>query len=164
MKIKLFQKSTKQKLSDQGLGHLQLSLTTVFANIVVTLSGLLLYLDKVFTYYNIVIPIPSRLDPLDWDQETFIWFITQTFTPILLIIAFWLKANKWFFLIPLYCYILQLHFNLLDYKIIDSEYLYYYAFGTTLLTVFVVNLVGKLSARRLKRRIQKEKERLLNEL
>lgn len=107
--------------------------------------------------------MPTNMAPLEWDQETFIWFVSQSLTPILLIIASWLKANKWFYIIPLYCYVLQLHFNLLDYKIIDRDYLYYYVIGTTILTVVVVNRVKFLAAKNIKKQIQQEKERLINQ-
>lgn len=163
MKNKLFPKLTKPRLNDQEAERLSLNGTTIIGNILITLSGVLLYLDKVFVYFNITIPMPTNMAPLEWDQETFIWFVSQSLTPILLIIASWLKANKWFYIIPLYCYVLQLHFNLLDYKIIDRDYLYYYVIGTTILTVVVVNRVKFLAAKNIKKQIQQEKERLINQ-
>lgn len=138
--------------------------TRRLGNVLVALSGLILYLDKALGFFSIEFSIPQKFVEIDWDFNTFIWFMCQTFSPLLLCLGALFKAHKFYYTIPLYFYSLQLYYVLFDFKIIDDGYYIIYAFASTLLVLLVVFAVNKFSQYKLQKSIQKEKERLRNEL
>lgn len=171
--IKQLLKSITKKLSvlvkddflvDKNFNDIEKNPTGKLGIILVALSGMILYLDKAFGYFGINFPIPSRFEELEWDFSTFVWFMSQTLSPLLLIAGGYFKAHKLSYYIPLYFYILQLYYVMFDFKIIDDGHYVLSAFFTSLLVVAIFITVRRLSLNYVKIKIKKEKERLKNEL
>ncbi len=157
--------STKQKSKDQeAVSSSQINFLTssLFGSFLVILSGCILYLDKIITFFNMNINIPSRFE--EYDLNTLIWSVSVTISPLLLILSAHLKTIKAAYVVPLYCYTLQLWFIVYDLNIIDKEYTYAYAMGTCVLFYFVYKKYRFNQKDEITKRIEKRKEELLNEL
>lgn len=153
---------TKPKLKGQDKANN--SHPSFIGNVIATLSGVLLYLDKVFAYFNIEVGMFKQYEYLGYDQETFLWLLTSSVCPILIVVSIWLKAKTEFYVVPLYAYTLQLYFFFFDLNIVDKQYTYWYAGGATILIIVVVRYIKRVAILRMKKRIQKRKAELLNEL
>lgn len=137
--------------------------TRFIGSIFVALSGILLYLDKAMVFFDITIKIPERFETLGYDQSTFVWLSAQTLTPIFIIFGSWLKAHKIIYLIPLYCYLLQIYFYLFDARYIDDGYFFLYTTGTLIIVIVCLELIKYLAKKRILKAISKAKEALFNE-
>jgi len=111
-----------------------------FASFLVCLSGLILYLDKVFMLLEIEFVMPKKFIHARLDFSTFLWLLMQSISPVMLIIGSILKPYVIFYIVPIYCYSLQFYFILFDYRIIDDDYVSVYSIGTSIL-VFV-SIIG----------------------
>lgn len=114
-------KLTRIKSSVQATNHLTLR---VFASILIALSGLMLYTDKVFTFQlanNHGYP----------DTQTFIWVLTQSLSPVILIVVGALfKPFRIAYTIPLYLYAIQTYWVFDSSLKLDDALLHLYASGT----------------------------------
>ncbi|WP_148639268.1 hypothetical protein [Aquimarina longa] len=137
--------------------------TRVLGSIAIIFSGLVLYLDKIMAIFNYQFIIPEKFLLAKIDFQTFIWLMSQTISPLILIAGALLRSYSVAYLIPIYCYILQLFFLLKDYKIIDDGYLYWYTFSTTILVIFVIQTIKFLQVYNIKRQIKIAKKKLLQE-
>jgi hypothetical protein len=106
----------------------------------VLISGLILYVDKLIGYFDVSFTIPDTFAHTGWDIITFVWYISQTISPILLIIGVLLKAHKLCYLSPLYFYILQFYLVLSDFKIVDDKSFIIPSILTTFLTLAIIFL------------------------
>lgn len=137
--------------------------TKILGTLIMVLSGLVLYLDKALLFFNIEFFIPQKFIEANMDFQTFIWLMAScVVSPILFFIAFYLKPYKASLAVPIYCYSLQGYFILIDYKLIDRDYLVWYALGTTAIIISLVYFIKKLTRYYIISKIQKTKERLEN--
>lgn len=132
------------------------------ASIIVALSGFILYSDKALSLLSIQFGIPEKFKEAGMDFNTYIWLLSQTISPLLLIFGAFFKAYRISYVVPIYCYVLQLYFIFLDYKIIDDSYLQLYVLGTTMLFVAMLYTVKELEYRYVFREIEQAKNRILN--
>lgn len=128
---------------------------------IIVCSGLILYLDKILILFKYQFIIPEKFISTGMNFQTFIWLISQTISPILLIIGNQLKTYKIAYIIPLYCYVLQFFFIFMDYRIIDNDYLYPYSIGSSIFIILIIETIKHMNSRVLKMRIEKEKRNLL---
>ncbi len=144
------------KLDDGHRSHL-------LGTLLVIIGGLILYSDKVMIAFNLSFQVPQKFADVGMDFQTYIWLISQTVSPVLIIAGAFYKAYHISYLIPLYCYSLQLFLIFFDYKIIDDSYIQVYAIGTALLTFAVILLSKWLAGYFMKKDIESAKEKILLE-
>jgi len=132
----------------------------IIANVCVALSGCILYADKVFLFLNISFPVQSKWADVGMDFETYVWFVSQTISPILLMLGGVLRAKILVYIIPIYCYILQLYWIFIDYKITDNSYLQAYVIGTSFLVFLVIYGIRYLLKKRLENKINNIRQTL----
>lgn len=104
-----------------------------FASILIALSGFVLYSDKAMVYLNWMFEVPDKFTASGLDFQTYIWLLSQTISPLLLVIGSFFRPFRISYVIPVYCYTLQLFFIFLDYQLIDDDYLQLYVVGSSLL-------------------------------
>jgi len=108
--------------------------TRIVATVFIILSGIILYLDKIFTYYNIEI---ENLH--GWsNQENYIWSLTQTISPVLIILGSYLRPYIVSFIIPIFCYVLQFFFVQKSSMIVDDPLMWIYIIGSSILILLVI--------------------------
>ena len=112
-----------------------LSLTNrIIGSILVFLSGIILYLDQIFNLLNISSSATFGFTSF----SNFLWAFTQSVAPILLIISSYFKSYKVVYVVPIYCYSLQLLWTFGGAHS-DRPYTYFFALGfsfTLLLFIF----------------------------
>lgn len=124
---------------DRGEAKAQFSITSrIIASLLIALSGFVLYLDKVFIFFNVSFTPPEKFIEAGVDFDAFLWFLAQTISPFLLIIGSILRPYNLAYMIPIYCYTLQLYFILFDYNYVDYDYIGIYSVGTSVLLVFII--------------------------
>lgn len=112
------------------------------ASILVALSGFVLYSDKALVYVNWLFEVPEKFAFSGVNFQTYVWLLSQTISPLLLVIGSFFRPFRISYIVPVYCYTLQMFFIFLDYQLIDDEYLQLYVMGTTLLfTGFLFTLL-----------------------
>jgi len=100
----------------------------IFGSILITISGVLLFLDKILK----VIGIEGSNTFGFSNYSNFIWVFTQSIAPIFMIIGFLLRPYFLSILIPLYCYTIQIIWVFHIYHF-DDIFLQTYAIGTCIL-------------------------------
>lgn len=121
-------KQTNQKSLDQETG-----VKTLLGTILLILSGCILYLDKIFNYYNIGQNIEFRYYG---DLEAFIWHISQTISPLLIILAYQFKPKKWALISPVSIYSIQVMYIMRDEHYIERDYFWMYTI------LFIIALIA----------------------
>lgn len=132
----------------------------VTASFIIALSGLLLYADKALAFWDIQIWMPTKFAEKGVSPEIFIWLVAQTLSPILIIIGSVLRPYFYAYLIPIYCYVLQFYFVLIDYSLVDDGYSYMYSLGISILLVLMMQWARKASQRKTKLMIDQAKEKI----
>ncbi len=133
----------------------------VLANVLIALSGFILYSDKVMSFLAIEFAIPDKWAEIGMDFETFVWYLSQTFSPIIWALGTFIHRKTFMHFVPLYCYMLQLHFIFRDFLIIDNTYLNYYVVGTTILCTLGFHGIKWLLRKRAKNQIKKIRAKIL---
>ena len=128
---------TAIKLKDRGQAVINNSfLVTSVANVLIALSGFILYSDKVLSWLNISLGVPEKWAAVGMDFETYVWFLSQTISPMILMFGASLKPKNLMYAVPVYCYMLQLYWILMDYKIVNDDHLLQvYVIGTSVLVL-----------------------------
>ncbi len=134
----------------------------VFASIIIGLAGLVLYADKLFNQIGYQFSIPEKFSEAGMTFETFVWLWAQTLSPLMLIVGAMLKPYKYVYLIPLFCYLLQVYTLAFDSQ--DFTYQGLYAIGTTLLIFFAIEMIKKYFRRSLQEEINSMREEVLENI
>lgn len=133
----LDQEIKTQEATTQETTTNQTTEAKILGTILIILSGVILYLDKIFSALNITV---QNLH--GWPaQDTYIWALTQTISPVLIMVGMHYKAFKLALLVPLYCYVLQFYFVLDSTLTVDKFLTNAYVFGTMAIIVAVVRVV-----------------------
>ena len=111
-----------------------------FGTLFIALSGCILYLDKAFDYIGYEQTINSDY----YSFSALVWTMCQSISPILLVIGANLKPLRVSYVIPLYCYSLQIFYIFFDLRIAEKHYTPYYAFGTSILIGILIILLKLL--------------------
>ena len=113
---------------------------TFFGTFLIALSGCILYLDKVFDY----IGYEQTIDSDYYSFSALVWTMCQSISPILIIIGANFKPLRISYVIPLYCYSLQIFYVFFDLRIVEKHYTPYYAIGTAILLCVLIVLLKLL--------------------
>ncbi|QCX01225.1 hypothetical protein FGM00_14305 [Aggregatimonas sangjinii] len=158
-------RSILQKVIDQvrqgGSNNSLNERTSVVASIIIALSGLILYLDKAMVNVDVEALMPDKFVENQIDPSFFIWLVGVTVSPLLIIVGSILKPYFYAYIVPIYCYVLQFYFILIDYSLVDNGYSYSYSFGITVILLLIMQFARKSSERSTKLMIQEAKEKLL---
>ncbi len=135
----------------------------IIASILIALSGLLLYLDKVFIF----IGFEGHSTYGFSNYSNFVWNLTQSIAPLLMIIAFRFRPYYLSFLIPIYCYAIQIAWIYQPDLYMDDIQIHLYAIGTCSFFILLLLLINKISLWRkqqemLKNEFQQETKEILN--
>jgi hypothetical protein len=109
--------------------------------VLIILSGLILYADKLFVHFNI------ELNNLyGWPStEDLVWVVSQSLSPILLLVAAYLRPYIFAVVVPAFCYALQLGFIFTEELIFDRHLTWVYLIGSiTLMLVAIYALKKRL--------------------
>ncbi|MFV0237110.1 MAG: hypothetical protein ACK5HU_01060 [Flavobacteriales bacterium] len=100
---------------------------------IIILSGVILYLDKIILLF--IQDVESLMGYPN--LSSFIWVLTQTLSPLILILGVYIKAYKWAYLVPIYCYCLQL-FYILNSSWEGDDFLVYPLVGVLSSVIFLI--------------------------
>ena len=127
---------------------------SIVASLLVALSGIILFTDK-------IVPIELSNTFGFKNSQAFIWVLSQTLSPIILIFGVLLKPFRISFFIPIYFYSIQLIWVFESQLTLDDSLLHVYAigcvFGLTLLLILIYQMVGVQKDRDIARNIFLEK-------
>ncbi len=123
--------SIRQKSKDQVTKEV----TRSIASIIVTLSGLLLLSDKVFSF-----ELENNFG--FQDTKTLIWVLSQSLSPLLLVFAANFKPYKLSYTIPAYLYFIQIYWVFDPFMRFDDVLLHLYALGFVVIFIFLVRLIN----------------------
>ncbi len=155
-----FMVSIEPKLRDLASREV---ISRAIASIMVALSGLLLYLDKVIVYFGIEGGNTFGFN----DLETFVWILTQSLAPLLMIFAYPFRPYLTSFLIPVYCYAVQLVWIFQPEYTFDHMFLQAYAMGSCILFFLLFFFMEKMKQWKkrhesMKNQFKEEKKEILD--
>jgi hypothetical protein len=129
---------TKPKTSSPEINE---KVTKIMGTLCIILSGFILYLDKIFSFFNITV------DNLHgWsNQENYIWSLCQTISPVLIMLGMYLRPYFIALTIPAFCYSLQFYFVMNSAMTIDRPLTWVYVTGTSLLVLLVIRDIKKVT-------------------
>ena len=122
-----------------------------FGTILMILSGLILYLDKILNYFNITVNYEFKYY---YDFESAVWHLSQTLAPLLIIGSLFFKPKKWSYGSPLAAFSIQLMFVLRDEHIIERDYFWAYTVAFIaffFLMIFFTHKTIKLIAKKIEK-------------
>lgn len=159
-----FRPLTAQRLKDLVLGAETIEhsfLASFIGNALIALSGFVLYSDKAMAFINMSLEVPERWAKVGMDWQTYVWFLSQTISPVLIIFGSILRPRTIMYIVPIYCYMLQLYWIFLDYQMVDDTYLQVYVVGTTVLVASAIFLLRWLLIKRIQDKIEVAKSKIL---
>lgn len=123
----------------------------ILASIFIALSGLLLYLDKVFLLLNI-----EGANTFGFSNySNFIWSLMQSIGPLIMIFTFRFRPYVTSFVIPIYCYTIQIVWVFQPTMFFDL-YLHLYSIGTSLCFLLLMYVIKNISLWRNNQAVLKE--------
>lgn len=108
--------------------------TKIVATLFIILSGFVLYLDKIFTHFDIVVENLHGYRT----SSAYVWSLTQTISPLLIIAGLYLRPYFISLLVPTFCYVLQFYFVIDSTMTIDDPMTWVYVFGTSVLLILSI--------------------------
>ena len=153
MKNKLFTKFI-MSIEETSKGQEVRVAIRIFGSLIVALSGLILFSDKVisFEFSN---NFGFKNTP------TFLWVLSQSLSPFLLVIASVFKPFKTSYLVPVYFYFIQLYWVFDPSVMLDNALLHIYASGVCIIFLLLAYVISSVS--HMKRRKDIEKELIIQE-
>lgn len=109
----------------------------IFGSILVILSGLILFTDKV-TDFQLENNYGFK------STKTFIWVLCQTISPFLMAFASVFKPFKTSYLVPIYIYVIQIYWVFKPSVQFDDYYIQSYAVGACVLFLLFTYMVSKI--------------------
>lgn len=126
----------------------------LIGSFLIILSGLILFSDKVLTF--------ELENKFGFNKtSTFIWVVSQTLSPILMLLASVFKPYKTSYLIPVYIYTIQFIWIFQPQIRFDNYYLQTYAIGACIgfiALMYVINRINNIKTKKEKeyKRFQQE--------
>jgi len=120
-----------------------------------------LYADKALMGVDISYFMPEKFVENGYDPSYFVWLVAATISPLLIITGSILRPHFYAYIVPIYCYILQFYFILIDYSLVDSGYSYWYSLGISAILLFIIQYSRNSAERSTRRMIEQAKEKLL---
>ncbi len=124
----------------------------VLGSILIALSGLLLYLDKVLLFLK----IEGGNDYGFYDYYTFVWTLMQSVVPVIIILGVAFRPYLSSFLVPIYSYTVQITWIFQPEIRFDNVLLHLYAIGSCSLFLILTLLINKISIWHKKQEILKD--------
>tara|TARA_R100001369_G_scaffold47280_2_gene73677 strand:- start:1709 stop:2095 length:387 start_codon:yes stop_codon:yes gene_type:complete len=109
---------------------------------------MILFLDKVF-YFEL-----SNTHGFA-DSQTYIWVLTQSLSPLLIVVGSIFKPYKSAYLIPVYFYTIQLYWVFDTSLKIDDALLHLYALGVVFFTAITAYFINKYFRKAMRDRADK---------
>lgn len=109
---------TPKNQKDQGEAT-----NTIIGTVIVLLSGIILYADKIINYFDLQIDYEFKYYV---ELEVFVWTVAGTVAPLLLIIGYFLKPYRWALAAPLTAYSVQIMYIWRDEKWIQRDYFWHH--------------------------------------
>lgn len=132
--------------------------TRIIASCLIIISGVLLFLDKILTIVGVSSPYTFGFELF----ADFVWVFCQSIAPIIMIIGVLLKPYYTAFLVPVYCYAIQIIWVFRTDLYFDDPLLHLYALGSCLLFVLLSVIIVALS--QLNRKKQREHDKFIQEM
>lgn len=130
------------------------------ASLLIVLSGVILYADKALTNVDLTNWMPDKFVQSGADPAFFVWLIGVTISPLLIIFGSMLRPYFYAYIVPIYCYVLQFYFILIDYSLVDNSYSYAYSFGITAILFLIIHFAKTASQRQTKIMLEEAKEKI----
>ena len=105
--------------------------------------------------------MPEKFVENGVDPATFVWIVGQTVSPLLIIAGSILKPHFYAYIVPIYCYVLQFYFVMVDFSLVDTGYSYWYSLGISAILLFIIQYSRNSAERSTRRMIEQAKEKLL---
>ncbi len=99
---------------------------TILGTLLLLISGGILYADKVLDYFDIQITYDFKYYG---SLDVFIWTLSGTVAPIMILAAFWFNPKRWAIAAPLAAYSVQLMYIFQDEEIVPKDNFWYYTLG-----------------------------------
>ncbi|WP_271784523.1 hypothetical protein [Aquimarina algiphila] len=146
------------KLEDQEVKGINDFYLRIFGSFLITLSGSILFADKVASHFNF-----NLVNNFGYhDTETLIWVLSQTLSPLIILIASLFNPFKIAYLITIYTYTVQLYWVFQPNVTFDNFYLQVYAFGACTSFLLLSYMIIKINSIKLSN--EKENELFKNEV
>ncbi len=126
--------SSKASIKEKSKNPVLREAIRAVASILVALSGLPLLSDKVFTF-----TLENNFG--FEDTQTFLWVLTQSVSPLLLVVGANFKPYKLAYIFPVYLYSIQLYWVFDSGLYLDDPLLHVYAFGCVVVFIFLIRLI-----------------------
>jgi len=123
---------TKQKLN----APVTRAAVRIIASLFVILSGIILFSDKIF-YFEL-----SNTHGFA-DSQTFVWVLTQSLSPLLIVLAALIRPYKVSYLVPVYFYTIQLYWVFDPALKLDDYLLHVYAIGVCFFIATAVLFINR---------------------
>jgi hypothetical protein len=133
-KLEMHNKTTLTKQKSNG--PVTRAVIRTFASILIILSGIMLFSDKIF-YFNLTNTHGFA------DSQTFVWVLTQSLSPLLIVLGALLRPYIISYLVPVYFYTIQLYWVFDPNLKLDDSLLHVYAGGVSILIAIVTILINK---------------------
>ncbi len=124
--------------------------TRIFGSILIALSGLVLFSDKVFSF-----ELQNNFGFKN--TAVFLWVFSQTISPILMLAASIFKPYKTSYLVPVYIYAIQLYWVFQPEIKFDNYFLQTYALGACLGYLLLSIIIVKINSLKTKKEIENQK-------
>ena len=145
--IMRFKLSRKKTPKDLGIRE---EMTKFLGTLIIILSGVILYLDKIFVLLNI-----NLENNHGWNNtEAYIWNLSQTISPLLIMLGMYLRAYFISLIIPVFCYVLQFYFVINSSLALDHPLTFSYVAGTALLILVTMHTIKRISIMIIERKIK----------
>ncbi|TSE02680.1 hypothetical protein [Aquimarina algiphila] len=122
----------------------------VFASVLVILSGLILFADKV-TNFNLENNFGFK------STKTFVWIFAQSLSPLLMAFASIFKPYKSSYIVPVYIYFIQIYWIFKPTIKFDDYLLQTYAIGVSIIFLGLIYMINKMKPYKSEQRINNEK-------
>lgn len=115
----------------------------ISGTICIMLAGIMPFFEQILEALN----IESSMTFGFTNFSNFIWAFSQCLSPILLIIGFLLRPYFISFLLPVYCYSIQMLWIFNTNMYLDDPLLHLYAIGSCAIFIFIAFIILKLKER-----------------
>lgn len=125
-------------------------MTKLLGTLIIILSGIILYLDKIFVLFDITFE-----NNHGWNNtEAYIWNLSQTISPLLIMLGMYLRAYFVSLIVPVFCYVLQFYFVVNSSLALDNPLTFSYVAGTSLLILVTMHTIKRISIMVIERKIK----------
>lgn len=131
-------------MSDQGVEG---TAKSPFGTLLILLSGIVLYADKIIDYYGITIDYEFQYYK---SLEIFVWVCSATVSPLLLIAGYWFKPKTWALASPLTAYSVQAMYVWRDENWIQRDYFWHHTVAFMVGFMLVIFLIKWVTSRKSK--------------